>query len=122
MNRICQFERISATKIKCSVCGTERDHEGPADKYVRHCGQPQSIPARFDVSDAHPLTDPCVHFGPVLRQATCDVCGQRGKPYDVHACAIHGECQLRRYQTRNGPKWCGNCESYQPKAAATLSN
>jgi len=118
---LCRFERIAADRIRCTICGTERVTADDPATYQRPCGRGAIAPA-YSLPEFHPLTDPCTHFGTVIRQGTCDVCGHRGKPYDIHACAIHGECQLRRFQTRNGPKWCGNCKEYQPLAAAMASN
>lgn len=112
MSALCRFERISPTRIKCAGCGAEREYGGDPANYRRNCGSP---PPAHLAAEPHPLSDPCLHFGPVIRQGICDVCGHKGKPYDIHACAVHGECQLRRMQARGGPKWCGNCADYKPR-------
>ena len=116
MTALCRFERISPTRIRCATCKTEREFSKDPAEYRRNCGSVM-LPAEVLSPESHPLTDPCLHFGPVIRQGICDVCGHRGKPYDVHACAIHGECQLRRMQARGGPKWCGNCGDYKPRGS-----
>ena len=53
----------------------------------------------------------CVHRGDqVVRQEECTLCGGRRRVADVYACAIHGECTLRRTRAGSGgPPNCLGC-------------
>ncbi len=56
----------------------------------------------------------CVHRGEVIRVGKCDLCGfDKGHPFDVLACALHGECSLLRKHSK--VKGCAACEDYQPQ-------
>jgi hypothetical protein len=53
----------------------------------------------------------CSHRGNVTRDALCDVCGgvlAKGQPFDVFACAKHGECSLQRMRRDVRP--CITCQ------------
>jgi hypothetical protein len=53
----------------------------------------------------------CPHRGNVTRDALCDVCGgvlAKGQPFDVFACAKHGECSLQRMRRDVRP--CITCQ------------
>ena len=59
------------------------------------------------------FTTPCVHRGTVLERGTCNSCGQRGQPFDVFACALHGKCMVRRFRNdRPDLKVCANCDDF----------
>jgi len=61
----------------------------------------------------YPPIDHCRHLGKIIRQGQRTVCGQVGRPFDVHACAVHGECSLRRV-CRNC-RDCSHCAQYEPR-------
>lgn len=50
---------------------------------------------------------PCVYRGDVVRQGECDLCGIRGQPFDIYACAKFGECSVARRNTKVRP--CSTC-------------
>jgi hypothetical protein len=109
------------------VCGTERQHAGDPERYVRTCGAavasqaPLDRQAPFaladgsfpDWGDNYPPVDFCTHLGPVLRTDVCDLCSVRGLPFDVHACDVHGECILQPALRRPGKlRTCTQCRDY----------
>ena len=66
--------------------------------------QPRSAAA----PDLTPADFPCIHRGDAIEMRECQLCGSRGKLFDVHACAVHGECSV---QTRErGLQACVACE------------
>jgi hypothetical protein len=115
MASVCQFLRISSTNIRCSVCGTEREHKGNPVAYVRLCG---AAPAGASTSPWTPLMTPCVHRGDVVERDVCNVCGMKGQPFEIHTCELHGRCMQRRYRNdRPGITVCMQCEDYQADEA-----
>lgn len=52
----------------------------------------------------------CAHRGDVLRVEKCELCGHKHESVEIHACALHGECSLRRYKAGNGPRACLTCQ------------
>lgn len=70
--------------------------------------RPQPQPKREKLPDLKPEDFPCVHRGGVLEVRTCELCGNRGKVFDVFACVVHGRCSV---QTRErGLIACVACE------------
>jgi hypothetical protein len=58
----------------------------------------------------------CVHRGPTIADDTCNVCGFRGQPFEVYACALHGRCMVKRYRNdRPDLAVCLNCDDYVPR-------
>ena len=57
----------------------------------------------------------CVHRGPWLETMKCDLCGMKGQPFDVFACAVHGRCSLRRRHSK--VKSCLACAERQERGA-----
>ena len=79
----------------CLVCPyAQRANLTDADLQPR----PELTPADF----------PCIHRGNVIDRRECQLCGARGKLFDVHACAVRGACSV---QTRErGLQACVACE------------
>lgn len=51
---------------------------------------------------------PCPHRGSIVREAKCDLCGNKGQPFDVFRCHdTGGECSLQRMHSRI--KSCVSC-------------
>lgn len=50
----------------------------------------------------------CVHRGPFLEIGACDQCGEKGQPFEVFACTVHGRCSFRRKHRK--VKSCAACE------------
>jgi len=106
----CRFIRLSPTRIRCEVCGTEREHSGNATSYVRPCGAPPQPTVQIGA----PQFYPCAHRGEVIERGVCNVCGMKGQPFEIHACDLHGRCMEKRYRNdRPGIKVCLQCEDYQ---------
>ncbi len=61
-----------------------------------------------------PRAPACLQRGEVLTQRPADLCGLRNQLYDVHACAIHGECVTRRTCRKQLETFCGTCPDRQP--------
>ncbi len=102
-NRLIHPEAGVVAAETCAIC-IYRDQPDRED------APPAASPA-----EAHPLTDPCVHLGEVVDQGTCDICGSRGKPFDIHACELHGRCQKLRCRTGDdAPRACARCSDYRP--------
>lgn len=56
----------------------------------------------------------CQHRGELLRTEPCEFCGNKGNPVEVLACAVHGECSLKRYKAGKGPMACLTCKERLP--------
>lgn len=50
---------------------------------------------------------PCAHRGEQTRVGSCDLCGNKGQPFAVFVCDLHGECSLGRSHSRLRP--CLTC-------------
>lgn len=59
----------------------------------------------------------CRHRGAAIAQRPADLCGLRGTLYDVHACAIHGECVTRRTCRKQPERFCLACDDWQTPPA-----
>lgn len=57
-----------------------------------------------------PETFACPHRGAVLRELTADLCGLRGRVFDVHQCAVHGECVQQTVCKKQPVKSCVMCK------------
>lgn len=60
----------------------------------------------------------CIQRGRVIARREADLCGLRGQLYDVHACAIHGECVTRRTCQRQRERFCLNCGDWRAAETA----
>jgi hypothetical protein len=118
----CVFELVSAGRIRCTACGTERAHEGDPTLYRRPCpagnnaaAPSQAAPPADSIAAAAILQGiPCRHRGEVVERGTCNVCGSRGQPLEVFACAVHGRCMLRRLRNdRPDLTVCWSCHDFQ---------
>lgn len=106
----CVLERITPRLLRCCNCGRELRTRRPAELYSATCRQAASI------------YDTCAHRGEALRDVTCTICGRRGELMTVFACAVHGECVLRRWKAGSqGVAVCLGCEehSISPKKRLT---
>jgi hypothetical protein len=56
------------------------------------------------------VTDACMYFGELLREARCESCH---KNHGVYSCAIHGEC-VTSFKAAKEFKVCGKCKDFQP--------
>jgi hypothetical protein len=108
----CAFTRVSAGRIRCLACGTERPHAGDPALYRRPCAAGSH---EAEQAVAAVLQDvPCRHRGEVVERATCNVCGSRGQPLEIFSCAVHGRCMLRRLRNdRPDLTVCWNCDDFQ---------
>lgn len=52
---------------------------------------------------------PCTHRGEELRQEKCNLCGSLDRFVPVHACKIHGECSVSRYNAKQAMPICTRC-------------
>jgi hypothetical protein len=83
----------------------------PLERSTERMAEPADPTAR----DPYPAIDLCRHLGPSIERGTCNVCGLKGQPFDIHACAVHGRCTVRRYRTdRPDLKVCVRCGDYTP--------
>lgn len=59
---------------------------------------------------------PCVHRGELLRVEKCQLCGAKDVPMPIHACAVHGECALRRWwdDKKISMGTCSGCDQRSP--------
>lgn len=53
---------------------------------------------------------PCVHRGDVVRRLDCGQCGGRDLVLDVHACALHDECTIRKVEAGTAMRSCLSCD------------
>lgn len=53
----------------------------------------------------------CAHRGLYIDTGSCDLCGIRGQPFEILACAIHGRCSLNRQHSQ--VKSCAACDDYR---------
>jgi len=57
---------------------------------------------------------PCRHRGAQIDEVVCQLCGRRGEPVAIYACALqHGECSLRRFKVGEQIHSCITCEDRQ---------
>lgn len=91
-------------QLTCVECGTSLVSSRPS--LYRKCVADSRVQAGYwaDMS--------CQHRGEVLRQIECRTCGNRGKMVDVHYCAVHGECTLKRAVYLEKPHVCLGCDSH----------
>lgn len=54
-----------------------------------------------------PVVPECVHRGAKIRDDLCNLCGIKGQPFEVLACALHGECSTHRKHSQVRP--CITC-------------
>lgn len=88
------------------------------NKMREHCGlpplpTPQRLPIPVQKKTPKPVSITCIHRGEAVREDTANLCGMRGKQTTIYACAIHGECSLRRYCTRQTVRTCITCDDRQ---------
>ena len=58
----------------------------------------------------HFFDSPCRYRGQLVRIGTCDQCAERGQPFEVLACSVHGECSLSRKNRK--VKSCLSCDEF----------
>lgn len=62
---------------------------------------------------------PCTHLGLATETHLCDLCSLKGQPFQVYACAIHGECSLTRKHSQ--VKSCAACADFAVAQSAPAS-
>lgn len=105
----CQFELLETVGGKfcyrCQRCGIKTAPTShTVDRVFCKCVKAVQAGYWADMS--------CLHRGEVLRQIECRTCGNRGKMVDVHYCAVHGECTLKRAVYLEKPHVCLGCTSH----------
>lgn len=123
---MCRFESVGAGLYRCMNCNTvwpppgasEWANKQPIERVRQHCVKPGPEPERIRrpvglVEYASHL-EPCIHRGPVIDTTReCNLCGgDKGKPFEVLACAVHGECSLTRKHSK--VKSCLACTDFKP--------
>jgi hypothetical protein len=112
----CQFVTAASNTIRCTRCGCLRTTAANPASYHRLCdlGEPNRLLENPAIDRAASIMRaPCRHRGEVVEQGVCNVCGFKGQPYDVYACALHGRCMVRRYRNdRADVRVCMSCEDY----------
>jgi hypothetical protein len=122
---LCRHPRVRApgnvvSAIICQGC----DHiNEPADmKPVRQVEAEFQAEMSRAASEPRPTVElvtyppePCIHRGlDILRQERSQLCGTCNATQAVFACAIHGECTLRRYKSGSKPACCRFCPDADP--------
>jgi ribosomal protein L32 len=110
----CKFSLQSPGIIKCTRCGTVRRTNQSPEWYRRMCDvqedSDQSMKTALSV--IHGIR--CAHQGDKIADGVCNVCGMKGQPFDVYACALHGQCMTRRFRNdRPDLKVCANCDDFE---------
>lgn len=101
--------------IVCDQCG--RHHE-PVRVWPIHCAcrnrigldriHENQLSERRPQRARRPVEFPCLHRGEVLRKLDCGCAGDSR----VFACAVYGECAIRKLKPGIGPEaTCNVCES-----------
>lgn len=97
-SQYCQLE-ISGGRRQCVNCGWTTTIGGPVWKICQS-------PNQSAVCAASGLA--CIHRGDKIRDDTCDLCGVKGRPFEVFGCNLHGECSLHRVHSK--VSGCAACE------------
>jgi hypothetical protein len=96
---ICDFDNDAMTCPRCGFKAGGRD-------WKKNCAKSPQI------------TTSCIHLGSELRRVDCQDC-QGTVRLKVFACAIHGQCTLRK--RLDGVKCCAACGDYAVIRSAAVN-
>lgn len=103
----CHFKYLDEKRRRCIYCKQVVVGTDPPYRIERECPKPRGEQTRT-------INLVCVHRGEPMRIIDCEICGRRGQQEQVFACAIHGECTVRKAvrTTHGGMKNCLSCENF----------
>lgn len=110
----CDFYRADAGLVQCRHCPNKLRTDVAPERCIARCRRhdPQRPPPTWNANLAT-ATD-CRHRGEVLRLERNELCGCSGTGEPVYACALHGQCTLRRFKHNQAPAICLGCDDQWP--------